>query len=87
METFPLQSDWQLVKLELAKRVRTIRCQTFGENGGPLLAERLGIPFRNWSHYEEGATIPAQVILQFIEITDADPHWLLTGDGHPYRVR
>ncbi len=29
-------------------------------------------------------TIPAEVILQFIEITEANPHWLLTGDGPRY---
>jgi hypothetical protein len=87
MEAFPRQSDWHLIKLELATRVRTIRVQTFGEHGGPLLAERIGIPFRTWSNYEEGITIPAQVILRFIEITDASPHWLLTGQGQPYLSR
>ena len=32
-------------------------------------------------NYEAGCTIPAPVILQFIELTGAHPHWLLTGEG------
>jgi hypothetical protein len=87
METFPPRSNWQTIKLELADRVRTIRVQSFGVNGGPLLAEKIGVPFRTWANYEEGCTIPAQVILRFIEVTDAAPHWLLTGDGQIYRTR
>ena len=31
--------------------------------------------------------IPGHVILQFIEIAEVDPHWLLTGDGERYRAR
>jgi hypothetical protein len=87
METSPQQSRWHAIKLELARRVRVIREEMYGEHGGPLLAEEIGIPFRTWMNYEEGCTIPAQAILLFIELTDADPHWLLTGEGHPYRVR
>ncbi len=85
MDTFPSQSNWQSIKLDLAHRVRLIREELYGENGGPLLAQEIGVPFRTWVNYEEGCTIPAQAILQFIEITNADPHWLLTGEGEPYR--
>jgi hypothetical protein len=85
METSPLQSNWQTIKFDLACRVRIIREELFGQNGGPLLAQRVGVPFRTWMNYEDGCTIPAQVILRFIEVTDADPHWLLTGQGESYR--
>ncbi len=87
MEISPRQTNWQLIKLELADRVRLIRIENFGDNGGPLLAEKVGVPFRTWLNYEDGVTIPAQIILRFIEITDAAPHWLLTGEGSPYRSR
>ena len=87
METYPRQSDWQSIKLGLASRVRTVREELFGEHGGPLLAQEVGVPFRTWINYEEGCTIPAQAILRFIEVTNADPHWLLTGEGDPYRLR
>jgi hypothetical protein len=87
METSPQQSKWQTIKMDLARRVRTIREEMYGANGGPLLAEEIGIPFRTWMNYEDGCTIPAHAILLFIELTDADPHWLLTGEGEPYRVR
>ncbi len=87
METFPRHSNWQAIKLDLASRVRTVREELFGEHGGPMLAQEIGVPFRTWMNYEDGCTIPAQAILRFIEITNADPHWLLTGEGEPYRSR
>ena len=49
-------------------------------HGGPLLARRLGIPFRTLHNYEAGCTIPAHAILRFIKLTGVDPHWLLTGN-------
>jgi hypothetical protein len=47
------------------------------------LAEALGLPDRTWRSYEAGVTIPAPVILRFIEVCGASPHWLLTGEGEP----
>jgi hypothetical protein len=67
----------------LAGRVCEIRRQVFGERGGPRLAEALGLPDRTWRNYEAGVTIPAPVILRFIEVCGASPHWLLTGEGEP----
>jgi hypothetical protein len=67
----------------LAGRVREIRRQVFGEWGGPRLAEALGLPDRTWRNYQEGVAIPAPVILRFIEVCGASPHWLLTGEGEP----
>ena len=87
METSPQQSPWQMIKIDLAQRVRMIREELYGANGGPLLAREMGIPFRTWMNYEVGCTIPAHVILLFLELTDADPHWLLTGEGPLYRSR
>jgi hypothetical protein len=86
METTPRQSDWQAIKTDLARRFREIREELYGENGGPLLAGALGIPFRTVLNYEDGCTIPAQAILRFIEVTHAHPHWLLTGEGEKYLV-
>jgi hypothetical protein len=71
----------------LAGRRREIRRQLFGEHGGPLLAEALGLPDRTWMNYEAGVTIPAPVILRFIEVYGASPHWLLTGEGRPFLGR
>src|SRR4051794_36585673 len=74
-------------QLLLAQRVRAIREDLFGNHGGPLLAEALRLPFRTWLNYEAGCTIPAQVILHFIDITAVHPHWLLTGDGDKFVTR
>jgi hypothetical protein len=77
-------SDWLAVKSNLARRIREIREELYGEHGGPLIAEALQIPFRTWLNYENGCTIPAPLILRFIELTKANPHWLLTGRGNKY---
>src|SRR3954452_6352246 len=71
----------------LAGRVREIHLERFGEHGGPMLADALGLPSRTWWNYEAGATIPAPVILRFIEVTGANPGWLLKGEGEKYADR
>lgn len=85
MDSDPPDKNWQVIKLKLANRIKSVRIELFGVHGGPLLARQLKVPFRTWSEYEEGLTIPAQTILRFIEVTNADPHWLLTGEGTHYR--
>jgi len=84
MESLSPKSEWQVVKAGLAARVREVREELYGEHGGPLLAEEVGVSFRTWLNYEGGCTIPAHVILRFIERTQAHPHWLLTGEGVKY---
>ena len=71
----------------LARRIGEIRRQMFGAHGAPLLAGALQLPTRTWLNYEAGVTMPASVMLRFLEITGADPHWLLTGEGNTYRAR
>ena len=68
----------------LGRRLRRIRIDLYGENGGPMLAEALHLPFRTWANYESGVTIPGLVVLRFIELTGASPHWLLTGEPPQY---
>jgi hypothetical protein len=72
---------------QLSLRVRQIRRERFGDDGVSALSRALEIPAGTWEHYESGVTILARVILQFIEVTGADPHWLLTGEGERYRDR
>jgi hypothetical protein len=81
------RSDWRVIKTDLARRVREVREELYGVHGGPMLAQALAIPFRTWMNYESGCTIPAPMILRFIEVTDANPHWLLTGEGDRYQTR
>jgi hypothetical protein len=78
---------WKNHSADLAIRVREIRREVFGDNGGPLLAQRLRLPFHIWSQFEAGRTIPAVVILRFVELTHANPHWLWTGQGDKYLRR
>lgn len=84
MDSHTPNADWSAVKNDLSLRIRKIREELFGEHGGPIVAESLGIPFRTWLNYENGCTIPASSILRFIELTRANPHWLLTGRGEKY---
>ena len=73
------------VKASLSRRLREIRQEIFGDHGGPELARRLALPARTWYNYETGVTVPAEVLLGFIEQTGANPIWLLTGEGPRYR--
>ncbi len=74
------------VKASLSRRLREIRQELFGEHGGPELARRLGLPARTWYNYETGVTVPAEVLLAFIDQTGASPTWLLNGEGAKYRA-
>jgi len=73
------------VARSLSARLREIREELFGPHGAPDLARRLNLPARVWYNYETGVTVPAEVLLGFIDQTGADPRWLLTGDGPKYR--
>ena len=41
----------------------------YGDRGGPDLARTLGIPVRTWYNYENGVTVPAEIILRIVELT------------------
>jgi hypothetical protein len=71
----------------LARRVREIRLEMFGDDGVAILSQAMDIPPQTWEHMEQGITIPASIILHFIEITGVEPHWLLTAEGERYRAR
>lgn len=73
------------VKASLSRRLREIRTELFGEHGGPELARRLNLPARTWYNYETGVTVPAEILLSFVDQTGANPAWLLSGDGPKYR--
>jgi hypothetical protein len=73
------------IKASLSRRLREIRQELFGDHGGPELARRLNLPARTWYNYETGVTVPAEVLLTFIDQTGANPVWLLSGEGPRYR--
>ena len=68
-------------KAKLAERLREIRQYLYGEDGVENLAQALGVPAQTWRNYERGITMPAELLLEFLQLTDADPNWLLTGEG------
>lgn len=68
-------------RMALARRVREIRSELFGERGGPILAAALDLPDRTWSAYEADVAMPVPILLRFIVVCGVDPHWLLTGEG------
>ncbi|MGE3821115.1 MAG: S24 family peptidase [Isosphaeraceae bacterium] len=72
-------------KYALAERLSQLRGELFGDRGGPELARQLGLPVRTWYNYESGVTVPAEVILKIIELTSAEPMWLLHGRGPKFR--
>jgi hypothetical protein len=74
------------LKSLLAERLRAVRIEIFGDRGGPELARQLEIPNRTWYNYEIGVTVPAEILLRFIEVTAVEPRWLLHGEGPKYRT-
>jgi hypothetical protein len=70
----------------LASRVREIRLEKFGAESLANVSQAMNITPRTWDHFENGVMIPACIILQFIELTGVEPHWLLTGEGDRYRI-
>lgn len=72
-------------KNSLGARLAIIRDELFGARGGPEMARRLGIPVRSWYNYEEGITVPGEVILRFMELTAVEPMWLLHGREPKFR--
>jgi hypothetical protein len=73
------------IKHGLSDRLRTLRTEFYGERGGPDLARTLGIPVRTWYNYENGVTVPAEIILRIVELTAVEPVWLLRGEGPKFR--
>ena len=80
-------SGSQRAKMHLAERIKEIRLDLFGEEGAAELARRLNIPTETWQNYEKGVTVPAEVILRFIDLTSVDPKWLLFGLGEKHRTQ
>ena len=66
---------------------REIREFLYGENGAEALARAVNVPPATWLNYERGITMPADVLLDFIEVTRVDPHWLSAGEGHRFIQR
>ncbi len=73
------------IKRNLAERITLLRIELFGQRGGPELARRLGIPTRTWYNYEAGITVPGEILLKIIEVTQAEPMWLLNGTEPRFR--
>jgi hypothetical protein len=73
------------IRARIARRVREIRQEIFGDHGGPELARRLDLPARTWYGYETGTAMPAEVLLGFIEQTGANPMFVLAGTEPKYQ--
>jgi hypothetical protein len=72
----------------MSGRLREVREEIYGEEGGPHLAELLGISYQIWADYEgAGVAIPEDVIRRFVSPTGTSLDWLLTGDGPRYDPR
>jgi hypothetical protein len=85
MVNLPARRDQRSDNLALGCRVRLVREELFGAYGASILADALCLPSRTLLNYESGCTIPARVLLRFLEVTGTEPHWLLTGTGPRYR--
>ncbi len=66
----------------LSERLRRARIAHFGAEGVADLSRRLGVPERTWRNYETGVSLPADVVLRFMELTGVTARELLR-DGSP----
>lgn len=85
MNPTELPDHWETLRKEIASRIRELRIELYGEHGGPILAAQLDLPSRLWIQYEWGSPMPSDVMLRFLAVTRAEPHWLLTGAGEKFR--
>jgi hypothetical protein len=70
----------------LGDRLRQVRVERFGPDGVDALAQRIGVAPQTWRNYEAiGGLIPAAHLQRFVELTGADPVWLINGRGPKYR--
>lgn len=72
-QAMPRQKNVPMVvsrKMMLADRLRARRVELYGERGGPRLARQLNLPARTWYNYEKGVTIPGEVLLDFLQLTE-----------------
>jgi hypothetical protein len=50
----------------------------------------VGVSSSTWDNYENGVTVPGEIILKLIVLTSVAPRWLLSGEGEkfrPYRIK
>ena len=73
------------VKASLSRRLREIRQEIFGTRR-PRVVPSPESPGEDLVQHETGVTVPAEVLLGFIEQTGANPAWLLNGEGPRYRT-
>jgi hypothetical protein len=81
------RGDLEDQKAGIARRLREVRVEIYGESGAPALSEVVGVPCQTWKNYEAGVAMPALIALRFLEATGLSAEWLLSGDGPRYRIR
>jgi transcriptional regulator with XRE-family HTH domain len=82
----PLRTDEHRATVAaIGGRLRLLRA-AFAKHVGPTrisldLPRRLGISHRSWLNWEQGVSIPGEVLLLVVVATGVRPAWLLSGDG------
>lgn len=84
MDKAAVCTTYRALRQNLASRIHGVRLDLFGEEGGAILAQALGLPLRTWLSYESGVIIPGEVLLRFIMLTRTRSAWLFTGQGPKY---
>jgi helix-turn-helix protein len=69
---------------DLGMRLRQTREELCGSDAAGW-ARRLGVPAETWSNYEAGCSVPAEVLLAFLELSGVEPTWLQHGSGPKFR--
>lgn len=81
------QADSVGARDKLGERLCAVRTERYGSDGVDALARQLGIAPQVWRNIEQiGGLITGAQLLAFVELTGANPVWLLRGEGTKYRA-
>lgn len=81
------QADAVGARDTIGERLHAVRIGLYGSDGVDALAHKLGIAPQVWRNIEQiGGLITAAQLLAFVELTGANPVWLLRGEGPMYRT-
>jgi hypothetical protein len=82
----PTIDECRQERMQLSERLRTVRLERYGSVALAQLTREIGVGLNTWLGFEDGARMPANILLHFVELTRVEPLWLLHGLGPKYQL-
>lgn len=80
-----ISPETKALRQAIGRRLAVLREQRHGPRGRSAMAEDLDVTAKNWWNWERGRAMPGEVLLRLLELTGAEPLWVLHGGGPRYR--